>query len=167
MAKSESFDVTTGVDLQEVDNAVNQARKELTNRFDFKNVLCDVVYDRSAPKISVHTADEFRLESVWQAISQRLAARSVPLKNVRRGDPQPAAGGTVRQELAITQSIDSETARRIVKFVKDQKLKKIQAAIQGDTVRINGPSRNDLQEVIRLLRGEDWGMELNFGNYRS
>jgi hypothetical protein len=166
MAKTESFDVTTGVDLQEVDNAVNQARKELTNRFDFKNVVLEIDYDRSAPKISVHTADDFKLESVWQSLSQRLAARSVPLKNIQRGKIQEAAGGSVRQELAITQSIDSDTARKIVKFLKDQKLKKVQSSIQGDTVRISGPSRDELQGVIQLLKGEDWGMELKFGNYR-
>ncbi len=166
MAKSESFDVTTGVDLQEVDNAVNQARKELTNRFDFKNVVLEINYDRDAAKIAVHTADDFKLESVWQSLSQRLAARNVPLKNMQRGKMEEASAGSVRQDISIVQSIDSETARKIVKFLKDQKLKKIQSSIQGDTVRISGPSRNDLQDVIAMLKGEDWGIELKFGNYR-
>ena len=166
MAKSESFDVTTGVDLQEVDNAINQARKELTNRFDSKYVVLEINYDREAGKIGIHTADDFKLESVWQSLSQRLAARNVPLKNMQRGKMEEASGGTVRQEITIVQAIDSETARKIVKHLKDQKLKKIQSSIQGDTVRISGPSRNDLQDVIRMLKSEDWGIELKFGNYR-
>ena len=166
MAKTESFDISTGVDLQEVDNAVNQARKEIANRFDFKNVLVQIDFDRAAAKLSVHTADEFKLEALWQALSQRLVARSVPLKNVQRGAMEKAAGSTVRQEVAITQSIDNETARRIVKFLKDGKYKKVQSSIQGDEVRVSAPSRDELQAVIGDLKGEDWGIELKFGNYR-
>ena len=166
MAKTESFDITTGVDLQEVDNALNQARKELTNRFDFKGVLADIDYDRAGPKITLHTADDFKLEAIWQVLEQRFRARNVPLKNLKRGNVEKAAGSTVRQEINITQAIDSDTARKIVKFMKDQKYKKVQSQIQGDEVRVSAPSRDELQQVIKDLKDEDWGIELKFGNYR-
>jgi uncharacterized protein YajQ (UPF0234 family) len=96
MPKMESFDVSTGVDLQEVDNAVNQARKEITNRFDFKNVLAEIDFDRTKPRLSIHTADEFKLEAIWQVLVQRFNSRSVPLKNVKRGSVEKAGGNTVR-----------------------------------------------------------------------
>ena len=166
MAKTESFDITTGVDLQEVDNAVNQARREITNRFDFKGVLVEIDYDRHAPKLSIHTADEYKLEAIWQALTQRFVARKVPLKNLKRGQVNQAAGSTVRQEIAIVQAIDSETGRKIVKHLKDKKYKKVQSSLQGDAVRVSAPSRDELQGVIRDLREEDWGIELKFGNYR-
>lgn len=166
MAKDESFDITTGCDLQEVDNAVNQAKKEIATRFDFKNILAEVAYDRSAAKISVHTTDDYKLEAIWQVLVQRFVARSVPLKNVRRGEVEKAAGGTVRQELTLTQGIDSEVARRIVKFIKDRKFKRAQAQVQGDAVRVSSPNRDELQQVIAAVKGEDWGIELRFGNYR-
>ena len=166
MAKTESFDISTGVDLQEVDNAVNQAKQELANRYDFKGVLSELNLDRSAPKLTIHTADDYKLESIWQVMEQRLRARKVPLKNMQRGNPEKAAGSTVRQDVKIAQSIDSETARKIVKYIKDRGYKKIQTQIQGDEVRVSAPSRDDLQGVIKDLRDEDWGVELKFGNYR-
>lgn len=166
MAKTESFDITTGVDLQEVDNALNQARKEISTRFDFKNVLADIEYDRAAPKLLIHTADEYKLEAIWQVLEQRFNSRHVPLKNLNRKDAEKASGSTVRQEVSITQAIDSDTARKIVKFMKDQGYKKVQSQIQGDAVRVSAPSRDELQAVIKDLKGEDWGIELQFGNYR-
>jgi uncharacterized protein YajQ (UPF0234 family) len=167
MPKTESFDITTGVDLQEVDNALNQARKEITNRYDFKGVLVEIDYDRNAPRINLHTADDFKLEAIWQVMEQRFRSRQVPLKNLVRGKVDQASGGTVRQEVKITQGIDSDTARRITKHIKDAGYKKVQSQIQGDAVRVSAPSRDELQAVIQDLKGEDWGMELNFGNYRS
>ena len=167
MAKTESFDISTGVDLQEVDNAINQARREIANRFDFKNVVAEIDYDRAAPKLTLHTADDFKLEALWQALVQRFNARNVPLKNLRRGNAQDASGGTVRQEVLITQAIDTDTGRKILRFIKDQKYKRVQAQIQGDEVRVSAPSRDELQTVIRDVKGEDWGIELKFGNYRS
>ncbi len=166
MPKTESFDITTGVDLQEVDNAVNQARKEIGNRFDFKNVVADIEYDRAAPRLTIHTADDFKLEAMWQVLVQRLNSRHVPLKNLNRGNVEKAGGNTVRQEVRIVQSIDGDTARKITGFIKNQKYKKVQASIQGDEVRVSAPSRDELQTVIGDLKGEDWGMELKFGNYR-
>ena len=163
---NESFDITTGCDLQEVDNAVNQAVKEITGRFDFKNILTEVEFDRTAPKIAVHTTDEYKLDAIWDVLLGRLIARKVPVKNLKRGDSQPAGGSTVRQEITLVQAIDSDTARKISKFIRDKKLKKVQAQIQGDAVRVSGPSRDDLQATMAALRGEDWGIELEFGNYR-
>jgi hypothetical protein len=166
MPKTESFDITTGVDLQEVDNALNQARKEITNRYDFKNVPVEIDYDRSVPRITLHTADDYKLEAMWQVLEQRFRSRSVPLKNMVRGKVDQASGGTVRQEVKITQGIDTDTARKITKYIKDAGYKKVQSQIQGDAVRVTAPSRDELQAVIRDLKGEDWDIELNFGNYR-
>jgi len=166
MAKTESFDIVTGVDLQEVDNAVNQARKEIANRYDFKKVVAEIQYDRKTPKLTLHAADDFKLNAMWEVISQRLLGRHVPLRNLERGEIEKAAGGTVRQEISFIQSINDETARKIVKFMKDQKYKKVQSSIQGDEVRVSAPSRDDLQSVIRDLKAEDWGIELQFTNYR-
>ena len=166
MAKEETFDITTGVDLQEVDNAVNQAKKEIGTRFDFKNVLAEIDYDRNAATLNVHTTDEYKLEAIWQVLTQRLIARNVPLKNLVRGNVEKAAQGTVRQQITFTQGIESEIARKIVKFIKDQKYKKVQAQVQGDVVRVSSPSRDELQQVIAALKGEDYGIELKFGNYR-
>ncbi len=166
MAKDETFDITTGADLQEVDNAVNQARREITNRFDFKGVVVEIEYDRATAVINLHTADEYKLDAIWQVLQQRFVARSVPLKNMKRGSIEKAGASTVRQQITLTQSIDSDTARKIVKFIKDQKFKKAQAQVQGDAVRVSAPSRDDLQQVIQAVKGEDWGIELKFGNYR-
>jgi len=166
MAKEESFDITTGVDLQEVDNAVNQAVKEIANRFDFKNVLAEVEYDRAAARLDIHTADDYKLDAIWQVLSQRLVARNVPLKNLERGKATPAAGGTVRQEITMVQGIESDLAKKIVRFIKDQKFKKANAQVQGDAVRVSGPSRDELQAVMKAVKAEDWGIELKFGNYR-
>jgi cyclic-di-GMP-binding protein len=166
MAKDESFDITTGADLQEVDNAVNQAKREIVNRFDFKNVLVEIDYDRHNAAINVHTTDEYKLDAIWQVLQQRFVARNVPLKNVKRGEVEKAGGSTVRQQINLTQSIDSDTAKKIVRFIKDRKFKKAQAQVQGDAVRVSAPSRDELQQVIQAVKGEDWGIELKFGNYR-
>jgi uncharacterized protein YajQ (UPF0234 family) len=167
MPKTESFDVSTGVDMQEVDNAVNQAKKEISTRFDFKGSVAEIEFDSKHPKISLHAADDFKLEAVWQVLTPRLIARKVPLINLKRGNVEPASGNTVRQTIDITQAIYQDTARKIVKFLKDSKYKKVQTSIQGSEVRVSAPSRDELQSVIQDLKGEDWGMELKFGNYRS
>jgi uncharacterized protein YajQ (UPF0234 family) len=166
MAKDESFDITTGADLQEVDNAVNQAKREIVNRFDFKNVLVEIDYDRHASTINLHTTDEYKLDAIWQVLQQRFVARDVPLKNLKRSDPEKAGGSTVRQQITLTQAIDTDTGKKIVRFIKEQKFKKAQAQVHGDAVRVSGPSREELQQVIQAVKGEDWGIELKFGNYR-
>ncbi|MBA4181041.1 MAG: YajQ family cyclic di-GMP-binding protein [Anaerolinea sp.] len=166
MAKDETFDITTGADLQEVANAVDQARREITQRFDFKNVLAEIEFDKAKAKLTIHTTDEYKLDAIWQVLTQRFIARSVPIKNMVRGTVEKAASSTVRQEITLTQGIESEVARKIVKFIKDQKYKKVQAQVQGDAVRISSPSRDELQQVIAAVKGEDYGIELKFGNYR-
>ena len=166
MPKDESFDITTGCDLQEVDNALNQARKEIAGRYDFKGVVVEIEYDRSAGTIGIHTGDQFRLDSIWEALSGRLVARKVPLKNLKRGDPETAASDTVRQTITLVQAIDSETAKKISKDVRDQGFKKVQVQIQGEELRVTSPSKDTLQDVMTYLSAQDFGVELKFGNYR-
>lgn len=166
MAKDETFDITTGCDLQEVANAVNQARKEISTRFDFKNVVAEIDYDHNATKIGLHAADEYKLEAMWQVIQGRLIARNVPVQNLVRGTAQKASQGTIRQEVTLVQAIEQDIAKKIVRFVKDQKYKKAQAQVQGDAVRISSPNRDELQQVITDLKAQDYGIELKFGNYR-
>ena len=166
MAGTESFDVTSGVDLQEVDNAVNQAKKEIAQRYDFKGQKAEIEYDRKTAKLELHASDEYYLNAMWQVIRERMISRKVPIKNLQRGKVEPASGGTVRQEVGLQQGIPQETCRAIVKLIKEQKLKKVQAQIQGDAVRISSPSRDELQGVIALLRQQDYDVELQFGNYR-
>ena len=166
MAKDESFDITTGCDLQEVDNAVNQALKEISGRFDFKGVLAEIEFNRTDEKINIHTTDEFKLDGIWQALLARLISRQVPVKNLKREDVERAGGDTVKQTVTLVQSIDSETAKKITTFIRDQKLKKVKTQVQGDAVRVTGSSRDELQSVIRSLKEQDWDVELSFGNYR-
>ncbi len=166
MATTQSFDVTTGCDLQEVDNAVNQAVKEITQRFDFKGLKVGVELLRAENAIVLTGPDEFKVKSIWEVLQTKLVRRKVPLKNLSLEKIETASGGTARQEIKLQQGIPIETAREIVKFIKDRKLKKVQAAIQSDQVRISSPSRDELQGVMALLRQHDFGIELNFGNYR-
>jgi len=166
MAGTESFDVTSGVDLQEVDNAVNQAKKEIAQRYDFKGQKAEIEYDRKAARLELHASDEYYLNAMWQVIRERMISRHVPIKNLQRGKVEPASGGTVRQEVNLQQGIPQETCRAIVKLIKEQKLKKVQSQVQGDAVRISSPSRDELQGVMALLRQQDYDVELKFGNYR-
>jgi uncharacterized protein YajQ (UPF0234 family) len=166
MAKDETFDITTGCDLQEVANAVNQARKEISTRFDFKNVVAEIDYEHNATKIGLHAADEYKLDAMWQVLEGRMIARNVPVKNLVRGTAQKASQGTIRQEVSLVQGIEQDIAKKIVKHVKDQKYKKAQAQVQGDAVRISSPSRDELQQVINDLKTQDYGIELKFGNFR-
>jgi uncharacterized protein YajQ (UPF0234 family) len=167
MATQCSFDITSNVDLQEVDNALNQARKEVAQRYDFKGSKASIDFDTKESKLVMTADDEFKLNALWEIVSTRLVRRNVPVKNLSRGAAQPAANSTVRQEVALQQGIPTETARDIVKFIKDSKLKKVQTSIQGDQLRITSPSRDDLQEVMRVLREQDFGVALQFGNYRG
>ncbi len=167
MPALESFDVTSGCDLQEVDNAVNQARTEIGQRFDFRGLKIDLDLEREKNLIVLGAPDEHKLRAVVEVLQGKMVRRGVPVKNLKVGPAQPAAGGRVRQEISLQQGIPTEAARAMVKLIKDRKLKKVQAAIQGDQVRVSAPSRDTLQEVIALLRAEDFGLELQFGNYRS
>lgn len=167
MASQASFDVSTGADLQEVDNALNQARKEVQQRYDFKGSHCQIEFDRAKAVIKLEADDEFRMNALWDVIQTKLVRRKVPTKNVVAGAIEPAAGSKVRREVTLTQGIPTDTAKAIVKDIKAHGFKKVQAAIQGDELRVSSPSKDALQEVMQFLRGQDYGIELTFGNYRS
>jgi hypothetical protein len=162
-----SFDITTGVDLQEVDNAVNQARKEVATRYDFKGTHCTIDYDRVAATLKLEADDEYRLKSLAQVLHEKLARRKVPLMNLSEGEVDKATMGRARQIISLKQGIDQETAKKISKDVRDEKIKKVQVQIQGEELRVSSPSRDALQQVQAFVRGKDYGMELKFGNYRE
>jgi cyclic-di-GMP-binding protein len=166
MAQTHSFDVTTGVDLQEVDNAVNQAQKEIAQRYDFKGSKAGIEFRRAESMILLIADDDFRMDAVLDILQSKLIRRGVPVKNLDLGETKQAGGDTVRREVMLKTALDSETARKVAAAIKDAKLKKVQAAIQGDQVRVTSGSRDDLQEAIALLRAGDFGVELKFGNYR-
>jgi uncharacterized protein YajQ (UPF0234 family) len=166
MPPTSSFDVTSTIDFQEVDNALNQARKEVGQRYDFKGATADVDLNVADKKLTLTTSDEMKMNALWEILQTRLVRRGVAIKNFKVGDSQPAAGGTVRRVIEIQQGIPIEAAREIVKYLKDKKLKKVQAAIQADQVRVSSPSKDELQEAMRALRDHDFGVALQFGNYR-
>jgi uncharacterized protein YajQ (UPF0234 family) len=167
MAAPVSFDITSGVDLQEVDNAVNQARKEIAQRYDFKGSRAAIELNQKENTIVLTADDDFKMTALWEILQGRLVRRGVPTKNLTPGDVERAANDTVRRIVTLQQGIPSEAARDIVKFLKDRKLKKVQAAIQADQVRVSSSSKDDLQEAIRVLREHDFGVALQFGNYRG
>jgi len=167
MAEQSSFDITSTVDLQEVDNALNQARKEVAQRYDFKGSKASIEFDPKESKLVLIADDDFKLNALWEIVQTRLVRRNVPTRNLTRGAVLPAANTTVRQEITLQQGIPSDKARDIMKFIKDAKLKKVQASIQGDQLRVTSPSKDELQEVMRVLREQDFGVALQFGNYRG
>jgi uncharacterized protein YajQ (UPF0234 family) len=167
MTTQRSFDITSNVDLQEVDNALNQARKEVAQRYDFKGAKASIDFDVKDSKLVLAADDEFKLNALWEIVQTRLVRRNVPVRNLTRGGATPAANGTVRQEIALQQGIPTEKAKDIVKYLKDAKLKRVQASIQGDQLRVTSPSKDDLQEAMRQLREQDFGVALQFGNYRG
>ena len=166
MAATASFDVTSTIDFQEVDNALNQARKEVGQRYDFKGSKAAINLNEADKTLTLTADDEFKMNALWEIVQTRLVRRAVPVKNFKGSASEPAAGGTVRRVIAVQQGIPTEAAREIVKFIKAMKLKKIQAAIQADQVRISSISKDELQETMRQLREHDFGVELQFGNYR-
>lgn len=167
MGGSQSFDITSGCDLQEVDNAINQALKEIRQRYDFKGLDVGIDFNRAENKIVLKGPDEFKLRAIWDIVQEKMIRRSVPVKNLHPDKVLPAAGGTVTQEISLQQGIPIETARAIVKFVKELRIKKVQSEIQGDQMRISSPKRDDLQTVMGHLKEKDFGLELQFGNYRG
>jgi uncharacterized protein YajQ (UPF0234 family) len=166
MAAASSFDVTSTIDFQEVDNALNQARKEVGQRYDFKGARADIELNAAEKKLTLTADDEFKMNALWEIILTRLVRRGVPVKNFKDTHSEPAAGGTVRRVIDIQQGIPIEAAREIVKFIKEKKMKKVQASIQADQVRVSSPSKDELQEAMRQLREHDFGIALQFGNYR-
>ena len=167
MASNPSFDISTGADLQEVDNAVNQALKEIAQRYDFKGTHCTVDFDRDKAEIRLAADDEFRMEALTDVLQSRMIKRGVPVKNLDLGALEPATGQSVRRTVRLTQGIPADAAKKIVKAVKEGGFKKTQASIQGDEIRVTSPSRDELQAVIAALRAQDFGIELKFGNHRG
>lgn len=165
MASAYSFDVTSDIDMPEVDNAVNQARKEIAQRFDFKGSHAAIDLDAKANTLTLTAEDNFKLESVWDVLQTRLIKRGVPVKNLKREETQPASGSTVKQVITLQQGIPSDAAKDIVKHLKESK-KKVQAQIQADQVRVTSSSKDELQDAMQALRAKDFGVALQFGNYR-
>ena len=166
MAQLNSFDITSTVDLQEVDNALNQARKEVAQRYDFKGARADIEFDRAEHTITLVADDTYKLDALWEIIQTRLVRRNVPTKNLKPGDPEPVGGGAVRRVYDLQQGIPTDAAREIVKFLKETKLRKVQAAIQADQIRVSSASKDELQSAMKALRDHDFGVALQFGNYR-
>ncbi|HEU5171358.1 MAG TPA: YajQ family cyclic di-GMP-binding protein [Gemmatimonadales bacterium] len=167
MATTCSFDISTGADLQEVDNAVNQALKEIGQRYDFKGSHCAVEFDRPAAEIRLVADDAFRMDALLDVLRGRLIKRGVPVKNLNVGDPVEGSGGSVGRTVSLTQGIAGDVAKKIVKSIKDAGFRKVQASIQGDEVRVTSPSKDELQGVMAHLRSQDFGIELRFGNFRG
>jgi uncharacterized protein YajQ (UPF0234 family) len=165
MAATYSFDVTSTIEMPEVDNAVQQAKKEIAQRFDFKGSTASIELDQKANTLTLTAEDNFKLESVWDVLQTRLIKRNVAVKNLKRGDVEGASGNTVKQVITLQQGIPIEAAKDIVKHLKDLKLK-AQAAIQGEQVRVTSASKDMLQDAMQALRAKDFGVALQFGNYR-
>ncbi len=165
MAATYSFDVTSTIEMPEVDNAVNQARKEIGQRFDFKGSIATIELDQKANTLTLTAEDNFKLESVWDVLQTRLIKRNVLVKNMKRGDLIPSSGSSVKQVITLQQGIPIDAAKDIVKHLKDLK-KKVQTSIQGEQVRVSSSSKDELQDAMGALRAKDFGVALQFGNYR-
>ena len=161
-----TFDVVSKVELPEVSNAVQQTLKEILQRYDLKDSKSTIELNEKEHKLTLHSQDDFKLRAILDILKQKLVKRNVPLKALTFGTVTPAAGSTVRQEITLQQGIPIEKAREIVRVIKDSK-KKVQASIQGDLVRVSGKDRDTLQEIIALLRSNDFGIDMQFTNYRS
>ncbi len=165
MADTYSFDIVSEVNLQEVDNAINQARKEIAQRYDFKGSKSAIELNLKEKTLTIISDDDFKLKSVVDVLQGKLVKRGVPLKALKYGAVEPAAGGTVRQVVTLQVGIDKENARQIVKMIKDTKLK-VQAQIMDDQVRVSGKNKDDLQSVMAKVRGAELPFAVQFTNYR-
>ncbi len=160
-----TFDIVSKIDLQEVGNAIQQALKEVHQRFDLKDAKANIEMD-GKDAIVLHSVDEYKLKAVNDVFQQKLVKRGVPLKGLTYGTIEPSAGGTAKQRITMQQGIPIEKAREVVKAIKDSK-KKVNASIQGDLVRVSSKDRDSLQEIIALLKQRDFGIDMQFTNYRS
>jgi uncharacterized protein YajQ (UPF0234 family) len=161
-----TFDIVSKIEMPEVVNSIQQAMKEIQTRFDLKNSKSDIQLNEKELKVTLASADEFKLKAVIDILEQKLVKRKVPMKNLVYGPIIPAAGSSVRREITLQQGIPIEKAREVVKLIKDSK-KKVQASINADVVRVSGKDRDTLQEVMALIRGHDFGIDIQFTNYRS
>jgi uncharacterized protein YajQ (UPF0234 family) len=166
MAKDASFDITTGVDRQEVGNAINQGQKEVAQRYDFKDAKIEIEFKRAEGLIRLLADNDMRMRALFDVIQSKLIKRGVPVKNLDVGEVTPAGGDTLRREVKLKQALDTETSKKITAAIKEQKFKKVQASIQADQVRVMAPDRDELQSVIGFLKSQDFGVELQYGNYR-
>jgi cyclic-di-GMP-binding protein len=166
MAADNSFDVISKVDVQEVKNAMDQAIKEVRTRFDLKDSHSEIKLLEGDETLELASSDQYKLKAVTEILQQKFVKRGVSLKSLEYGKIEPASGSSVRQKITLQQGIPGEKAKEIVKLIKESK-KKVQASIQGDTVRITGKDRDTLQETIALLKGHDFGIDMQFTNYRS
>jgi len=166
MVQPSSFDVTTGVDLQEVDNAVNQAQKEIAQRYDFKGSKSSIEFNRGESILVLLADDDYKMRALLDVLQSKLIRRNVPVKNLDIGESKAIGGDMVRRDIKLKMALDGDTAKQVAAAIKDAKLKKVQAAIQGDQVRVTSPSKDDLQGAMALLKTKDFGVELKFGNYR-
>lgn len=167
MAGMQSFDIESKCDLQEVDNAINQARKELGQRFDFKGVSFDIDLDRKTLAIKITAPDLTKLNGIWDILAKKMMRRGVPVQNLEREAVVSGTGGVQRQNVTLTQGISGDVARKITGFLKNKKYKKVQAIHQEDGLRVSAPSRDTLQQVMSDLRQEDFGLALQFANLRG
>jgi uncharacterized protein YajQ (UPF0234 family) len=165
MAQTNSFDVVSQVDLQEVDNAINQAMKEIIGRYDFKNIKTTIELDQKEKQVKVHTGNEFHLKSAVDILQSKLVKRNVPLKALAYDAVEAAAGGTARQIIRLHVGLDKEQAKQVTKLIKETGLK-VQAQIMDDQVRVSGKNKDDLQAVMNMLRGRDLPFAMQFVNYR-
>ena len=161
-----TFDIVSKIDITEVSNAVQQAMKEIQTRYDLKDSKSSIELNEKEHKLLLASADEYKLKAVTEILNQKLVKRSVPLKGLSYGTITPATHGSVRQDISLQQGIATDKAKEIVKIIKDSKLK-VQATIQGDLVRVSGKDRDTLQQAIALLKGKDFGIDMQFTNYRS
>ena len=165
MAQQNSFDIVSQVDLQEVDNALNQARKEIGQRYDFKDSKTSIDLNQKDKQITILSDDDFRMKSVIDIAQSKLVKRGISLKALKYGKIEPAAGGAVRQVISLQVGIDKENAKAVVKLIKDSKIR-VQAQIMEDQVRVSGKDKDDLQTIIKMLRESDFSFAMQFVNYR-
>jgi uncharacterized protein YajQ (UPF0234 family) len=165
MADTNSFDIVSNVDMQEVDNAVNQARKEIAQRYDFKGSKASIELKHKEHELVLIADDDFKMKAVVDVLQSKLVKRGVPLKALSYGTVEPAAGSTVKQVVKLQVGIDKENAKRVVKLIKDTKLR-VQAQIMDDQVRVSGKSKDDLQQVMAVLRAAELSFAVQFVNYR-
>jgi hypothetical protein len=166
MAADNSFDIVSKIDMQELNNAIQQALKEITTRFDLRDSGSKIELAEKDTQLVLGSKDEYKLKAVTDILQSKMVKRGISLKALSYGAIEPAAGGTVRQKVTLQQGISGDKAKEIVRVIKDSKLK-VQAAIQGDTVRVSGKDRDTLQQVIALVKGKDFGIDAQFTNYRT
>lgn len=167
MAKNSTFDITSDVDLQEVDNAVNQASREVGQRYDFKGATAEIDFSRDDGTLTLLADDEYKLKALVDVLESKMVRRGVPIRNLQFGTAEEASGGKARQVITLQQGIPTDKAKEIVKAIKNGGFKKVQAQIQENQVRVQSPSIDELQAVITFLKEQDFGIELQFGNFRS